>query len=74
MNWTWKTATLVGLLAAALCIGLAMVFTRGLGLDDFWTGISVGFLSVICFAIAVVMSRKRTVSPNARTAAHRNRN
>ena len=74
MNWTWKTATLFGLFTVALCIGLAMVFTRGLGLDDFWTGISVGFLSVISFAIAVVMSRKRTVSPNPRSLTHGNRN
>ena len=74
MNWTWKTGTTIGMIIAAICVATGVLFARGLGLDDFWTGLSVGFLSVICFGIAVMMSKKRTVSASpARTVAHSNR-
>ena len=57
-NVNWNSRASVGVFIAAVSVALAMLFTLGLGRDNFWDGVTAGFLTVAIFGASVYVSMK----------------
>ena len=69
-KWTRTTKAIAGAFVATILIAVGMLFSTGLGREDFWEGVAAGLLAVVFVTAAVYAGLKRATPKPASSELH----